>query len=173
MRTTLQHSLLAVLFTIVLVGGLALLLYQLNERAAALESVLQTLANESVVEQEYLTLSRLLENTTAEREQIASYLIDGQSGSIAFLTTIENLAVANAVTLTNAQITTTASEHFNTSMLELSYDMQGSTVAVNRYIALLEKLPYASYLDRVTLSQRGAETTGRFTLYVVVENIEV
>jgi len=159
-------------------AGLLVVVLQLQSRAVALEEALQTIANQAAVEREFAALSELLERTSQERAQITEYFVVGQAGSIAFLDQVEALAAAEAIELTNPRLTTGESTSLNSPVIQLTYNFAGTEVAVNRFIALLEQVPVASYLAALSFAIQeppgGApQVTGSFTIHAVTTNLDV
>ncbi|MAZ29756.1 hypothetical protein CL655_00525 [bacterium] len=178
MTATTKRLLIVSLITAALVGALVWLLLRLQTNAAELRVALQTIANEAAVEREFLAVSELLDDTTEQRAALSGLIVDGQQGSIDFLTYIETLASARGVTLTGTRLETAEQPTLKTNVITLSYNFSGTTTAVDAFLTQLEHIPYASYLESLTLNrQRGTagspeETTGSLTLQVVVTNIE-
>lgn len=176
MTSTTNRLIVVLVLTVALTGGLFWLILQLQERAVALEEVLQTIANKAAVEREYAALSALLDQTADERAQVADYFVQGQAGSIAFLERIEALAAANAVALTSPRLTTGDSPALGVPVLQLTYSLDGPQLAVETFIAQVEQLPVGSYLQDLSLATRteagsAPRMTGTVTIHAIITDI--
>jgi hypothetical protein len=172
MTATTRRLIVIVCITIALAAGLFVLLLDLQSRAVALESALQTIANQAAVERTHTILSEVLENTAAERAEVAKYFVYGQEGSVDLLNQIEVLAATHGVELSNPRLTTVESAALNETVLQISYTVSGPQPAVETLLSQLEVLPVASYLDTVAYTidrPVGSVPTinGSFTLHAV------
>lgn len=166
------------LVTLTVIGGYVWLELQLRDKAAELETVLQTIANKEEVQRQQQELVSLLEQSAADREAIARLAINGQEGSIAFLGEVERLAAAHGIELASARLETEADTDLGVDLIKLTYSVEGESTRMSTFIKSLEALPYASYVDSLTLAEdvlpgTGVRTaTGALTIIAVGNEIE-
>lgn len=173
MTTTTRRLIFITCITLALTAALCIVLLDLQRRAVALESALQTIANQAALERAYATLSDVVENTATERTKVADLFVYGQEGSIALLNQIEVLAATHGVELSNPRLTSVESDALNETVLQLSYTISGPLPSAETLLAQLEQLPIASYLDTVSYTidrPVGAvpNMNGSFTLHAVI-----
>lgn len=178
MTATTKRFIFILVLTLVLAGGLLWVLLQLHQRSVALSDTLQTIANQAAVQREFAALSELLTRTENDRTSISQYFVVGQPGSITFLNQVEALAAARSIELTNPRLSPGESEALAVPIIALSYDFSGSATAVAALIAQLEQLPYASYLQSLSVTTQeqpaGAPlSTGSFTIHAVTRESDV
>lgn len=103
------------------------------------------------------TLTTALENTKAEREFVASRILE-EADVITFLTLIEDIAREQRVTLvTNSLTVQPIDETFETLVVNVS--IEGGHDAVLHTFKILEHLPYQGVLSSVRL-EKGATESG-------------
>jgi hypothetical protein len=177
MSKTVKQLVLVVVLTIVSMGVLGWVLQQLQQNAFELRASLQTIANEKAVQSEFATLSDLLAATESDRSTVASYIVDGQQGSIAFLTFIESLAERHGVELSNPSLETLANAELQTDTLRLTYQYAGSEPQVQQFLNQMSHLPFASYFESLSMRRQlstGAgpdQLAGQFVIQVIATNI--
>lgn len=171
---------LGVVSVLTLIGAAAVVFFYLyiQQQQVALREALSTIANEAAVERAFIQLSNILDATTADRAELSTYIIDGQAGAIRFLEEIEAIALQYQVDITGTTLTTEIDEQFGSKILELQFFFAGPTPSTRQYLTLLETLPYASYLDTLTVSERTSEQgvgtlSGEVVLRVAIDNIEL
>lgn len=178
MRTTLQHLTIMSLVAAVLLGGLLWSLHLLYGQATELRAALQTIENEAAVNQAYRSLSELLDATAADRNALARYVVDGEAGTVALLDELEALAAQWQLALDTTKVETETANALNTETLLIDLAVTGRPQYVRSFIALLETLPYASYLRNVSYttsrsSPQARQTSAQLTLVVAISNLDV
>lgn len=169
----------SILVLLILVGAsLFVLAQQLRAQSNALVGALQTLANEAAVERAYTSLSEILDSSAVEREQIESYVVDGEAGTITFLTTVEDLAAQYGVELSGTTLETAEHETLGTPIIVVTFSFAGPRAGTEAYLMALETLPYASYLERASLITTTRDDAvpglrGDVTIHALIKNIDL
>lgn len=92
------------------------------------------------------------------RSRLRALVLLSESDTIAFLTTVENIAKAMGVDVSTLELKEEkiSDPHFNE--LSATFSLNGEGEAVERVLKLFELLPYRSYIERLSLN-RGLGTT--------------
>jgi hypothetical protein len=93
-------------------------------------------------------------NTSDEKDKISSYIVQG-GDSVSFITNMENLASSQGVQYATDKIETKNTPDLDTSnkeLLSVTFSVQGNWSAVYKFLRLVESMPYAFILERVTLT---------------------
>ena len=175
--TTIRFIIILILLVCTL-GGLLFMAKKLHTQSLALSDALETLASDASVERAFTSLSEVLTNSAAEREEIESYVVSGEQGTIEFLTTVESLAEQYRIELNGTALNTATSDTFKTPIIVVTFAFTGPRTLAESYLLALEKLPYASYVEEVSISvlendTGGEQLQGNVTLHVAVRNIDV
>jgi hypothetical protein len=120
----------------------------------------QAVADHAVQQQTYQALATLLTSTQREREELMQYVLT-EDATIDFLAEIESMAAAEGVTITTDALTVENGKDFNT--LKASFSLEGDAAAIHAVVAIMETLPYMSYINRLELN-RGVEADATATV---------
>jgi len=178
MNTTLTRLVIALGLTAGLVSAFIYVQVLLAQNAVDLTTALQTIANREAVANEYKVVNSLLEETVAQRNELASYIIDGDTGTIAFLTALENRAVVYGVMLVDTRLEPSPQTTLTYDALSVSISFSGTKRAVEAFITDVEAMPYALYITNMTTQRQSGnggvvEVSGTLTLLVSAINIDV
>ena len=103
----------------------------------------------------FVRLQKLEQETEGDRMQLRSYFLESQSDdSIDFLNYIEQAAEDRGLTIET--INPTEVERADQKYLSVGYDISGSLTQVERFIELLETIPYVSQVMSVQLNQKSS-----------------
>jgi len=89
-----------------------------------------------------------------DRDAVAGYYLQSQSDSIDFLNYVESLAADAGVQLSTEGASETSRE--NTELLTVQYEVSSNLPSVERFVQLLESIPYVSGVTALQLSQQSA-----------------
>jgi hypothetical protein len=159
------------------IGALWWFYTMVGDKAVLLEDVLQSLANEAALNRDQEILLELLSTTQIERETLNSYIINGDAGTIAFLSDMDAFAAARDLDLTTENLQVVAQGRAPFNALTMTYQVKGSEASVQSFLAALETLPYASEISRVELIRVNEadgsqpQTQGRITIAISVTDL--
>lgn len=149
------------------------LVWYLNAQAAELSSILYTIAEQNMVNDQYNSLSETVENSAADREALETVVIAGEAGVVAFLSEIDALAAQYNVELETSELKVNAEAGQMFKELALKVSVQGSQNGVNGFLESLEVMPYAKRITALRVSELtsgdGATTYGMAGLHVVMK----
>lgn len=165
-KTIALISLLVSLLVAVTYSGAVFFLQTLQQKFTKQQEEIARIQTES---QELSNLSRLLEETEDEREELRSYVIR-QSDIIDFLALIEELGSSHGATVTTASLNVIEGND-SFGELHVSIRADGTKSAVLHVLELLETLPYKSHVSRASLTETGGQRgtsfwTGTFDVVV-------
>ncbi len=170
-------KIIGVTLTLFALALLAISLFarEITHQSDLLDEQVTALENDQAQQAQLNQLKKVITRTKEERDQVASYYIESQADSIDFLNYIETLADESFVDL----VTKSASEvekgkdKEKVTSLEVKYLVTSSLPAAERFIKLLENIPFVSEITGVTLTQKEAgEWTADITIEVVILNHE-
>ncbi len=120
---------------------------------------LSTIEEAQQRQQAYGELTRLVNETQADREELLSYVLT-EDKTIDFLTSIEKAAVRNSVELTTESLRKVENKgRFDT--LQVSFTFSGDKQDVQTMLRMLETLPYHSTVTQLSLQLKDASASGR------------
>lgn len=140
-------------------------LYIVQAKVTELAIARETVAEQILKESAYNTLLELLEDTTADRTELASRFLT-ERDTVTFINQAEAEAARRGLQLetTNLSISEGQDDTFDTLLVGFSFS--GSEQMVRQYVMLLETLPYHHHIsDMQLVSQTGlANWRGTITL---------
>ena len=151
------HSIIAA--TLFLGGAVVvfvLVAHMINTKGTALKERLRIIADEQVLEQQYVSLAKAIRETEEERQLLAGFVLEDERDTIDLLSTLDAIAKELGVTLSTQELREQDSTGaFNT--LLLSYEIQGREDAVIKMSEMLETLPYHGHVTSFTLQRSAGE----------------
>lgn len=154
-RTKIIAGIAAVLFVsavIVVLLGLREIGALSDELSVQIEAIQTDRAQQEVFTQ----IQKISNDSQSDRVALEGYFLRSQSDSIDFLNFVEALGDSLGVDLTT--LTPQEVERDNKTYLSVGYDISGSLSQVERFIQLLEVVPYVSQLQSVSLTQLSGST---------------
>jgi len=127
---------------------------EIFKQSELLEQQVTTLQKDRDQQTQLSQLKRLLEETETDRDAVAGYYLQSQSDSIDFLNYVESLAADAGVQLSTEGASETSRE--NTELLTVQYEVSSNLPSVERFVQLLESIPYVSGVTALQLSQQSA-----------------
>lgn len=140
--------------------GLWFLISHVQQASSKLQTTLETIANEQEVASDQRTLSALLESTADDRGILESRIIQGESGTITFLSEIDDFAASQNITLITSSLDVALQARKPYDSLDISYNVSGSEVSIKKFIKLLETMPYSSEVVQLSFVRTVDEVTG-------------
>lgn len=144
--------------------------YFLKSKEQTLQNQLTALQKEQQQESLYFKLEKLAIDSAPKRELLRAPLLDQESESIEVLTWIEELAPKIGVSLETKNLVKVTDKETKTDWIEVSFAFSGTQEDVERFVKILEHIPYLSYLTTLSMSARSstnweANTTLRILLF--------
>lgn len=106
-------------------------------------------------EQTFHRLQKIAEESKTDREQLDSYFLPQVGESITFLNQIETLAPQNGVTLKTDSLEEGSDKKTKEKWVDAKFTFSGTRSDVERFISILENLPYVSRVTSVQLAARA------------------
>ena len=151
-KSTTRTIIIGLILMTLAVGAFGLIVYQVLAQGEKLAVQISTLETERGQEANYLRLQRLAAATVSEREQLLFYFLEGESSSIDFLNQVESLAPEMNVGLTTSGLDSIVDKEDNATWIEASFSFSGTRTEVERFIQLLENVPYLSRVTSIDMS---------------------
>jgi hypothetical protein len=156
-RSTLKH--LAIAFVTFLGAGAVLgaMSYVVIQKEQALQDQRIAVHKQMQQEEAFKKLQRLADESKGDRATLDSYFIHKESDSIDVLTLVEGLAPKAGIHLETKSLQKVTDKDTKTDWIEISFDLSGSRADVERFLSVLEHLPYLSYMTSSLLNQRSGD----------------
>ena len=168
---TIQNLLLASILLLVTAGAAISLVWLISKNSVLLTEQLEALKEQNQQEASLLRLQRLANETEADREKLSNYFLLRESDSITFLSQIESLAPKLSLQLEAEELRQLLGED-KVSWIEASFLVSGSRENIERFVQLLEVLPYVSKVTSVQMeSQSGRDWSAAIKIQVQLLNI--
>lgn len=140
---------------------------EILSQSELLQAQVSTLQKDFDQQTQFNQLKRLIKDTEPERTTVAGYYLQSQSDSIDFLNYVEALGASAGVKLSTESATET--ERDGVELLTVQYDVSGSQFGVERFVTLLESIPYVSELIALNFSRQSNNAwSAAITIEVVI-----
>lgn len=133
-----------------------IMLYRVMALNDHLQVQLAALKEQSLQEDSYYRLLRLIEETTEDRVRLHQFFLKRESDSIDFLNQVEALAPESGVVLVTDSLNTIRGENNTVSWIQASFSFSGTRHNVQNFIQILETLPYVQRLTSVKMAARSS-----------------
>ncbi len=154
-RLTIRHLVASALLLIVSVSMCALAVYKIIADGEMLKGQVTVLATEQAQENSYYRLQKINEDSKNERARLGTYFLKQSSDSIDFLNKVEELAPQAGVSLTTETLQDIADKKTGTKWIEVEFSFSGTQADVERFVRILERLPYYSQISSASLRARS------------------
>ena len=154
---TSQNLLLASILLVITAGGAVSLLWFISKNSVLLTEQLDALKEQNQQEASLLRLQRLANETEADREKLSNYFLLRESDSITFLSEIETLAPRLGLLLETEGLKQLLGED-KTSWIEASFSVSGSRQNIERFVQILEALPYVSRVTSIEMEAQSSDS---------------
>lgn len=152
---------------VVAVAAASLFVYEITEQSRTLRQQVTTLQKDQAQQAQLAQLKKLITETEQDRTKLRTHYLASQSDSIDFLNYIERLAQTQSVLLETKGATEV--ERGSQQRLLVQYNLSGTRLQLERFIQLLENVPYVSEVTEVTLQSRSEPTwQAAVTMEVVI-----
>ncbi len=141
----------ALIYLLIAGGVLSWVLFEIYTSGKELDDRVAMIADKHATSQAYTELTKLLETTKSDREELATYFLT-EAETSNFLTDIESFGPMQGVTLSTLSLTVEEKEGlFDDLFIEFSFE--GTEFAVKNMLAVFENLPYHSEVTSVNLTR--------------------
>ncbi|MFT7644675.1 MAG: hypothetical protein ACI9BF_000326 [Candidatus Paceibacteria bacterium] len=165
-KSTIRNGVMALLLISSAVGVFGIMVYQVIAQGDHLNSQIEVLEKERARDASYYQLVRIEEESTADREELRSHYLFKESDSIDFLNRVETLAPEVGVSLKTDKLNVITDESDNSEWVQVSFSFSGSRERVQRFIQVLESLPYVL---RVTEVEMGAKSSTEWSVNLTLQ----
>lgn len=157
-----------------LLSGSALTWFVLrvNETGRAMSEQVKVIADTMAQEQVFRELNDLVSSTEDSRLALEKFVLT-EDETIGFLTEIETIGREQKVDLETTSLQVEESEDSDFDTLLVSFSAEGSVVALQKMLSILETLPYHSELRKMKLDYAAKEGTPSLTVTLAVTLMKV
>lgn len=156
-RLTVKHFIASGLLLIISISLCTLAVYKIIADGEMLKEQVTVLATEQAQENSYYRLQKINEDSKDERALLGSYFLRQSSDSIDFLNKVEELAPQAGVNLVTETLEDIADKKTGTKWIEVEFSFSGSQADVERFVQILERLPYYSQISSASLRARSLD----------------
>ena len=151
---TIRNLILASLSLLVVVGCFSFAVIKIKNKEGELRGQFQTLNEENLRENSFYQLQKTAEESKKDREQLATYFLKQESDSINVLNWIEGMAPKANVLLETKSLQKVTDKETKTNWIEVAFIFSGEQDNVERFVGILERLPYLSYITSFSMKAR-------------------
>ena len=156
-RATIRNLILSSLCLLAAAGGFVYMVYHLHAKERLLQTQLGTLNQELAREDSFYKLQHQAEESAADRELLKAHFLGQESESIDVLNWIEETAPKANVFIETKGLQKITEKETQTDWIEASFAISGERADVERFVAVLERLPYLSYVTSLSLNARASD----------------
>lgn len=148
---------IAILFVLLSSAVFTITALRVVAQGELLTKQVTALAEQTAQESSYNRLLRLAEETTKEREELQTYFLEQEGDSIDFLYYVESVIAPRAgVVLETNDLTVIKEEDSEEAWLNVSISFSGTRQAVQKFVQILETMPYVQHLTELQMSARSS-----------------
>lgn len=151
-KRTLLLALVLVLSSVACFGFMA---YQVSVQGQVLKEQIVTLEAQRSQDASFHRLLRLADETAIDREQLQTYYLEREGDSIDFLSRVESTAPKAGVHLETNELSLVEEKGQEGAWVSASFTFSGDKQAVQRFVQILETLPYVQRLVNVTMKAQS------------------
>lgn len=155
-KASTRNLILACLLLSAAVAVFGVMAYQVQAQGEKLNEQIETLRIQQTQEASHFQLRRQAEDTVEEREALQEYFLTQESESIDFLNDIETLAPQAGVELKTSALEAITDKNDESEWIQVTFTFLGERVSVQRFIKILENVPYVSRLTSVNMSRESS-----------------
>jgi hypothetical protein len=163
-KRTLRNLIISASIFGVVVGVVLFAFFHVLNSSQTLEEQIAAVAAQTQQEETLLRLQRIAQNSVEEREELGSYFLLRESDSIAFLSEIEAIAPTVGIDLETTGLVQITQD--NKNWIQATFSLTGSRDNVQRFVRILENIPYVS---RITSVNMTGNTAGTWQADVVIQ----
>ena len=172
-RSTKINFAIATVCLLLTVGLFGYIFKITGDKEEILKNQLVAIKMGSEREQTFYRLQKIAEESKTDREQLDSYFLPQVGESITFLNQVETLAPQNGITLKTDALEEGSDKKTKEKWVDAKFTFSGTRSDVERFIAILENLPYVSRVTAVQLAARAENNwEANVNIRVFIENYE-
>lgn len=157
-RLTLKHLIASTILLVLSIAAGGFAVFEIRSNAQTLREQVTVLAAEQAQENSYYRLQKINEDSKDEREHLSKYFLKQGSDSIDFLNKVEALAPQAGIELTTESLEDFADKKTGTKWIAVKFALSGTQSDVERFVQILERLPYFSQVTSVSF-KTGSDNT--------------
>ncbi len=150
-KITIRNIVIASILMLSAGAFLAAMVYQVLAQGDHLVLQIEAMEKERAQESSYLTLQRMFDKTTLNRENLRKYFLGQVSDSIDFVNKVETLAPSLGVSLETTGLASVSDKVDDSQWAQATFEIAGSKDDLLRFIKILETLPYISQVTSVEM----------------------
>jgi hypothetical protein len=155
-RSTTRNLIVVSIILALAIGAFLGAGYFLMQKERTLQSQLEMLKKEQQQESLYFRLEKVALESQVKRQLLQEPLLEEGGGIIEVLLWIEERARQNNITYETDTLKDVVEKEEGTEWIEAPVVFSGSEADVVRFLAILEHLPYLSYVTSVNMSARSS-----------------
>ncbi len=156
-RVTVRNFGIALTLLIVTGACFGYVVYKTNALEVTLREQLTKMEIDSERESTTYRLQKIAEDSKADREQLTAYFLPQVSDSISFLNQVETLAPLHGVLLKTDSLDEASDKKTKQAWVKAQFTFSGSEEDVERFVKILESLPYLSHVTQLSMTARSAD----------------
>lgn len=155
-RSTLRNTIFSLLILLAAVAAFSFSAYFIKHKEQVLHGQIETLAKERQQDRFYADLQNVYEDSQEKRTALDTHLLMNEGSSIDILTWIEGQAPGAGVSLETNNLQKITDKETKSDWVEVSFTFSGERANVERFISVLERLPYVSHLTSLSFGARAS-----------------
>lgn len=156
-KRSLRNFFIALVFLLATIGGFVFMVFEIRTSERLLDEQLAALAVGNERESLYYQLQKVSEESEEQRKILTSYYLTQSGDSISFLTKVEALAPKLGVNLETDSLSDGKDKKTKDEWVEARFVFNGSRENVERFISVLESVPYLSEITAVQLTEKDGQ----------------
>ena len=148
------------------VSMLLVLLFMVSDsdsREKQLRADMQVILDKEIIERDHFKLQELLEETSDQRDNLSTHVLEGEDGAISLLSIADEMAADLGVQLETEQLNVISSKDNNFNDLEVAFSVLGDEHSIMKILQLFELVPYRSEVTSLTVT-RNFDSSARSSL---------
>lgn len=168
-RSTKKHLIISLGLLLIALGSLLFTMYQISKKADVLARQIEVLGKEQAHESSFYRLQKIFGETKNDRDQVSGYFLKQGSDSIDFLNSVEAMAPKEGVMLKTESLEERVDNKTGKKWIEVQFFFSGTQNNVERFIKILEHLPYFSQVTSLSMvAKTEAEWEARLSMKIFI-----
>jgi hypothetical protein len=156
-RLTIKHIITASGLLIFAAAMCGFAVYEISDKGNLLREQVAVLVAEQAQENSYYRLQRVFEDTKDTRAHLDTYFLKQSSESINFLNQVETIAPQAGVELKTENLEEFTDKKSGAKWIDVKFSFSGTQENVERFVRILERLPYFSQITSMSLKSRDVD----------------
>lgn len=161
---------IAIILIFFSVGICSFLLYEIKKQGLLLEEQVAILNENNNKEAAFLNIKRAVQETEAERQEIAGKFFATENHTITFLNEIDKLALAGGFSIETKSLDEVFNSEKKLEFVKVSFAYSGLKEKVLDFTELMENIPYYSYVESLSFKKISDNNwEGKITILISVQ----